>query len=118
MLTLYIGYLFWNMKHTALILLIIGWGFITLGDIFFKKWSIENHISPYVIGMIFYCIGIVCFGFTLKEKNLAVASTILVTANTITIVLVSFFYFKEKFTLIQGIGIFLSIIAVVLLEWE
>ncbi len=106
------------MKHTALILLIIGWGFLTLGDIFLKKWALEHHISPYVMGMIFYAIGLVCFGFTLKEKNLAVASTILVTANTLLLVVVSLFYFKEKFTLLQGIGICLSIVAVILLEWE
>lgn len=68
--------------------------------------------------MILYIVGLNFFAFTLKEKNLAIASTILVTANTVLLVLVSFFYFKEKFTLLQAIGIVLSIVAVVLLEWE
>lgn len=68
--------------------------------------------------MILYIVGLNLFAAVLKEKNLAIASTILVTANTVLLVLVSFFYFKEKFTLLQAIGIVLSIIAVILLEWE
>lgn len=83
-----------------------------------KKWSMESTLSPYLLGMFFYFIGLNLFAFILKEKNLAIASTILVTVNTLTLIAVSYFYFKEKFTLLQSIGVFLSIIAVVLMEWE
>lgn len=72
----------------------------------------------YAFSMILYLVWINFFALTLKESNLAIASTILVTANTVILVIVSYFYFKEKFTLLQAIGIILSVFGVILLEWE
>nr|MDD3720660.1 EamA family transporter [Candidatus Gracilibacteria bacterium] len=106
------------MKYKLLLLLILGGGFLTLGDIFLKKWALDNTIFMYAFSMILYLVGINFFALTLKESNLAIASTILVTANTVILVIVSYFYFKEKFTLLQAIGIILSVFGVILLEWE
>ena len=89
---------------------------LTLGDVFFKKWATEDKYIFYGAGILFYIIGLIFFSLTLKEKNLAVASTILVTMNTISLVAVSYFYFHEKLTPIQAGGLVLSIIGVILLE--
>lgn len=106
------------MKYKLLLLLIWGGWFLTFWDIFLKKWALENSIFLYTVSMIFYLIWINIFALTLKETNLAIASTILVTANTVMLVIVSYFYFNEKLTLLQSIWIILSVIWVILLEWE
>lgn len=106
------------MKYKLLLLLILWWWFLTLWDIFLKKWALDNTIFMYAFSMILYLVWINFFALTLKESNLAIASTILVTANTVILVIVSYFYFKEKFTLLQAIGIILSVFGVILLEWE
>lgn len=105
-------------KLSPLLLLVLGGTFITIGDIWMKKWSLEEGAVFYVFAMISYVIGLALFAMTLRSQNLAIASLILVTANNITLILVSYFYFKDKFTLLQVVGIILSLIAVVLLEWE
>ncbi len=68
--------------------------------------------------MFLYVVGLSFFAVTLKDNNLAIASSILLTANTVTLIVVSYFYFHEKFTLLEFLGLLLSIIAVVLMEWE
>lgn len=70
----------------------------------------------YGLGLFLYLIGIIFFSFTLREKNLAIANTILVTVNIISLACVSYFYFEEKLTLVQLIGISLSMIGVVMIE--
>jgi multidrug transporter EmrE-like cation transporter len=104
------------MKYQLLAYLTIWGMLLTLGDIFFKKWAIDDKYLYYGLAIIAYIVGLIFFSFTLKEKNLAIASTILVTMNTITLVAVSYFYFHEKLTLIQAWWLALSIIGVILLE--
>lgn len=104
------------MKYTILGYLFLGGILLTLGDIALKKWAITDKYHYYGIGLLMYVIGIIFFSLTLREKNLAVANTILVTVNLITLALVSYFYFDEKLTLIQFAGITLSTIGVILLE--
>ncbi|GAB0174591.1 MAG: hypothetical protein HHAS10_04700 [Candidatus Altimarinota bacterium] len=104
------------MKHLFLIYLISGGALFTIGDIFMKKWATHDKYIFYGIGFVFYIIGIILFSLTLKGKNLGVANTILVTSNIVFLALVSYFYFHEKLSLLQLIGLGLSIIGVIFLE--
>lgn len=51
-----------------------------------------------------------------RYKNIAVASTMLVIFNIITLAIVSWLYFKEALTPMQLIGIGLGIASVIFLE--
>ena len=105
------------MKH-LLLLYLITWGiFLTIGDIFLKKWSIDYKYLYYGFGMVAYVIGIILFSLTLREKWLAVANTILQTTNIAFLAIISYFFFHEHLTPIQMVGIALSILSVVLLEF-
>jgi len=66
-----------------------------------KKWVINNNISLFVIGLTIYLIGLIFLVFSFKYKNIAVASTIFVIFNILTLLLVSWFYFKENLNLFQ-----------------
>jgi multidrug transporter EmrE-like cation transporter len=104
------------MKYQLLIYLILGGSILTLGDIALKKWAIDDKYLYYAIGLLCYLVGVIFFSLTLREKNLAIANTILVTVNIVTLTLVSYFYFHERLSLVQIGWILLSIIGVVILE--
>ncbi|MBX9809723.1 hypothetical protein K2X92_05025 [Candidatus Gracilibacteria bacterium] len=104
------------MKYTILGFLFIGGILLTLGDIALKKWAISDKYMFYGLGLFLYLIGIIFFSFTLREKNLAIANTILVTVNIISLACVSHFYFEEKLSIVQLGGIILCMIGVIMLE--
>jgi multidrug transporter EmrE-like cation transporter len=104
------------MNWWALIILAIGGILLTIGDLFMKKWVMSNAAGIYVTGMIFYVIGLNFLAASFKYKNIAVASVIFVLFNVITLLLFSYFYFKEGLSSYEIIGMVLGIVAIVLLE--
>ena len=100
----------------VLILLAIGGIIITVGDIFFKSWVLKPQMWLYAVGLALYLIGLMFLVETFKVENIAVASTIFVILNITTLLLVSWFYFDEKLSLVQLSGIALAFVAILLLE--
>lgn len=111
-----------NIETSILTLLFTGGIFLTFGDISMKKWmtissgSFSTNYSYYIIGMIFYAVGLTLFAFSLKHKNLAIATIILVFFNIFSISIVGYLFFGEKFSLTQIIGILAGLLSVTLLE--
>jgi len=100
----------------AIIILFLGGSILTIGDIVMKKWVLSNSLGTFILGLSIYLIGLVFLAFSFKFKNIAVASTIFVIFNVVTLSLVSFFYFKEVISPLQILGIFIGIIAIIVLE--
>ena len=100
----------------AIIILFLGGSILTIGDIVMKKWVLSNSLGTFILGLSIYLIGLVFLAFSFKFKNIAVASTIFVIFNVVTLSLVSFFYFKEVISPLQILGIFVGIIAIIVLE--
>jgi len=61
-------------------------------------------------------IGLLFLAQSFKYKNIAVASTIFVIVNVITLSIVSWLYFKETLTPFQIIGIILGLSSIIFLE--
>ncbi|MEI7558347.1 MAG: hypothetical protein WCJ45_06135 [bacterium] len=61
-------------------------------------------------------VAMVFLSLSYRYKNIAVASTMLVIFNIITLAIVSWLYFKEALTPMQLIGIGLGIASVIFLE--
>lgn len=89
---------------------------MTCADFFAKKWSDAEKWNSYALAFAFYFVALNVFLFSLKSKNVAIATAILVTFNTVSLVLLSHFYFHEKITPVQMVGLALSVVAVILLE--
>ncbi|MFZ2190038.1 MAG: SMR family transporter [Candidatus Magasanikiibacteriota bacterium] len=104
------------MIRYTLIMLIFGGILLTCGDVFLKYWSLKDKWWLFVLAMLLYLFGIALLGLTFKYRNFAVANMIMVTVNALTLVLVSWFYFKERISLMGLIGIILGLISVTLLE--
>lgn len=104
------------MNLIALILLATGGLILTGGDLFMKQWVTTNKPSVYIFGMILYIIGLNFLAFSFKYKNIAIASVIFVLVNILTLIAFSYFYWHEKLSGLEVVGLTLGIIAIVLLE--
>jgi len=87
-----------------------------IGDILFKKWSLENKNILLIIGLIIYFIGTIFWAISLKYESLSKAISVFTILNLIIIVLVGIILFKENLSLINKIGIGLGILSVILIE--
>ncbi|MFA6268997.1 MAG: EamA family transporter [archaeon] len=90
--------------------------FEVVGDVFFKKWSLDNNNIILIAGFIIYFIGTVFWAFSLKYEGLAKSISILTVLNLIVVVLVGVLYFKEDLSLVNKVGIVLGIVSVALIE--
>lgn len=100
----------------GLFLLFVGGIILTVGDIVSKVWVEKGNMWFYWIGLTIYMIGMNFLMQSFKFKNIAVASMIFVLFNIITLSLISWFYFKEKLSVIEIIGICLGLASVIILE--
>ena len=103
-------------QYLPFLLLFIGGSVLTVGDIVMKKWVTNNNIFLFVEGLAIYLVGLIFLAYSFKYKNIAVASTIFVVFNIITLSIVSWFYFKETLSTVQLIGIVFGIFSVLFLE--
>ena len=100
----------------AFLLLTAGGLILTVGDIIQKQWAVSGKIWMFWLGIAVWTVGFVFLAWSFKYKNMAIASVIFVLVNIISLLLVSWFYYGEKITPVQLIGLGLAIIAVMLLE--
>ena len=104
------------MNYFPILLLFIGGVILTAGDLVMKKWVISPNLYLYVIGLLIYLVGLMFLVKTYKYENIAVASLIFVIFNIVTLLIFSWFYFKEPLSTMQIIGLFLGIVSITLLE--
>jgi len=102
--------------NTSLILLAIGGVVLTCGDILMKKWVATNTYMFYFIGLAIYLVGLNFMAQSFKFENIAVASTLLVIFNIISLAIVSWLFFKETLSPLQIVGIVMGIATVIILE--
>lgn len=100
--------------------LILGGLFSTVGDIFMKKWSIENteRNYEYIFGFLFYNIGIYFLVSTFKEKNITTGIVIYILVNIVSFAIINSIYFDDHLNSTQIIGLIMSICSIYLLEHQ
>ncbi|PKM89337.1 hypothetical protein CVU83_00280 [Candidatus Falkowbacteria bacterium HGW-Falkowbacteria-2] len=86
------------------------------GDIFLKKWALDNKNLIFFFGLILYIGAVILWAFALKHEVLSKAISIVTIVNLIIVVLVGVFYFQDNLTLINKIGIALGIISIALIQ--
>jgi len=103
-------------NNFAIGLLLIGGAILTMGDVLMKKWASSSSNIYYIIGIIVYVIAIGFLAESFKYKNMAVANAICVGFNIVTLVLISWLYFKEALTMTQLIGVGLILTGIFVIE--
>lgn len=100
----------------VLLVLLVGGGLLTVGDVVFKYYALNPRISLYAIGLLIYLAGLVCLVESYKYSNIAVASAIFVMSNIVMLAIISWILFKEPLSPAQFVGIALSLAAIGILE--
>lgn len=98
------------------ILLSLGVALETIGDVFFKKWTIGGRPLLMWIGFVVYAIGGLFWAYSLKYEMLSKAVSSFTILNLIIASLVGIIFFKENISLVAKLGIILGIISIVLIE--
>lgn len=105
-----------NPKLIFITLTITAVAFEVLGDIFLKRWSIENKNVVLAIGLAIYFVGTIFWAWSLKYELLSRAISIFTVVNLMAVVLVGVLVFNEQLTLQQKFGIALGVVSVLLIE--
>lgn len=105
------------MNVLGLYLLIAGGLIFTVGDVLMRFWVGNNKWWYYVGGLAFYLLGVNFLAQSYRFRNIAVASSVIVVINIVTLTLFSWFYFKAKLTPMELFGLGLAIVSVLILEF-
>lgn len=97
-------------------LIIAGVILESIGDILFKKWTLENKNSLFILGLLLYFIGSLFWLLSLKYEFLSKAGSVFMILNLIVVVLGGVLIFKEDLTDWNKIGILLGIVSIILIE--
>jgi small multidrug resistance pump len=102
---------------------VLFWTFLLLGvtleitgDVFFKKWTIENKSLLLWAGFAFYAIGALFWAFTLKYEMLSKAISVFTILNLVIVALIGVLFFKENISTVSKIGVFLGVVSIILIE--
>jgi multidrug transporter EmrE-like cation transporter len=99
-----------------LLWMFVGGIIVTVGDIIFKFWAEQQSAYLFVAGILVYLTGTLFLIQSFRTTNIAVASMIFIIFNIIALTLVSWFYFDEKLSTLQLVGLVLALGSVALLE--
>ena len=94
----------------------IGVALEVIGDVYFKRWALENKTALLIIGLTVYFAGAAFWAFSLKHELLSKAVSIFTILNLVVVVLVGVLVFKEDLSLVNKIGIALGIVSIILIE--
>jgi multidrug transporter EmrE-like cation transporter len=96
--------------------LLLGGIILTMGDILMKEWVNTNSKLHLAFGLGLYFISLICLAISFREKNIAVASMMLIIFNVLSLALVSWLYFKEPLSQQQLAGLALGIATIIVME--
>jgi len=97
-------------------LLIIGGLVLTVGDVFIKKWTIDNSLLHFFIGITLWIIALLLLAYTFKFINIVSATFIEILVNIITLVFADYLFFKDPVTRSEIIGILVGFLAIYILK--
>jgi multidrug transporter EmrE-like cation transporter len=100
----------------ALLILVAGGVLLTMGDVIFLYWKGHTTNILYMSGFALYAFALVFLIKAYKYEHLAVAASILDISNVLMLVFISWLFFNQSITAIQGVGVFFATIAFILLE--
>ncbi|MCF7846226.1 MAG: hypothetical protein K9L85_03220 [Candidatus Peribacteraceae bacterium] len=85
------------------------------GDFLGKIWSIKGSNVWLILAMVIYMLGALFFAFAIKKSSLSLAVAIAPLAIAIISLMFGYFYFAERLTNFQYLGIALGLAALTLL---
>lgn len=103
----------WILPFSLLIL------FELVADIFAKQWSVSGRPHIWLVAIVAYCLANFFWLFALKNGvGLGRGAVMFSLVSEALAIIVGLYFFKEHITLMQGVGILLGVVSLVLLIWE
>jgi multidrug transporter EmrE-like cation transporter len=97
-------------------LAIVGGNYPDVGGYPDERMGNTNSKLHLALGLGLYFISLICLAISFREKNIAVASMMLIIFNVLSLALVSWLYFKEPLSQQQLAGLALGIATIVVME--
>ena len=101
---------------TVVLILLAGGFFLTIGDIFAKKWVLTESPYLFVSVLFLYLVGLNFLVFSYRYKEIAPASITLEIFNVILLAIVGTYLYKERISRTEIAGIVLGILSVIIME--
>lgn len=95
---------------------LLGVIFEIVGDVFFKKWTINDKSILMWVGFVIYAVGALFWAYSLKYEMLSKAISIFTILNLVIVALIGMIFFKEEISIVGKLGIILGIISIILIE--
>ena len=80
--------------------------------------SANKRNRYFIIGIFIYCIVAYILYEILKDGNIAITNALWNATTVVLVTLMGIFYFDEKFTIFQYIGLAFAILAVIFIEMD
>ena len=80
--------------------------------------SANKHNKYFIIGILIYAIVAYILYIILKKGNVAITNALWNATTVVLVTLMGIFYFNEKFTTYQYIGLAFAILAIVFIEMK
>ncbi len=97
--------------------ILLGVGLEIIGDVFFKKWVVENKSSWLWIGFGIYTIGALFWALSLRYEMLSKAISIFTILNLVIVAFIGIVFFKEDISIIGKTGILLGLVSIAMIEF-
>lgn len=105
-------------KLPVIVLLIISSIGVISGDFFAKYWSIKQKAIFFVLAVLGYLVSSFFYIPTLLREGLVITSIIWSLLSIIGFLFIGLIIFHEKLTVIQYVGVFIGILALIILSLE
>lgn len=86
-----------------------------IGDVFLKKAATKNNFAFLVLGIVIYSISSLVWFYLYKSNKFAIVTVVYSIITILLSVGIGFYYFKEKLSNIEIIGIVLAVFSLILL---
>lgn len=104
------------MRYTALLLIGLAVLIEAFGDILFKEWSLHDSKWLFVAAFVVYALGSIPWALSLKYGLLSRSIVIFTVLNVLIVAVAGLLLFKEQLSIANFVGIFLSVLGIVLIE--
>lgn len=91
-------------------------------DLLFRQWGLERQKGAgqwgfFLFALAIYMMGATCWGLSLQFREVSRAIVAFAVLNTLMVAVAGVFFFGEKLTIINRIGILLGGISLIMVEW-
>ncbi|MFH1375782.1 MAG: EamA family transporter [Patescibacteria group bacterium] len=88
-----------------------------IGNFLFKSWALRDKLWLLLLGIALFAIGNAIRAFAIKQTSLSVVIPLVLLVNMVAGLLIAYFYFHEKLSTVQYVGVAFAIVSIILIAF-